>query len=607
MKFLAGSAGGYGDVDGTGTSARFNGPVGIVADGAGNLYVTDGSPGGPIRKITAAGVVTTFAGSISQGSADGSGKDAGFSDPKGIRIDSAGNLYVADTGNSTIRKVTPDAVVTTLAGSAGGWGSQDGTGPAATFFEPYALAVDSSGFVYVADSNNNEVRKISPQGVVTTLVPAKTGLYGPSGIAVNAAGTVYVSNTYGGNIQQVTPAGVMTTLTSSLFSTCAEPWGLIVNTAGTLFVADSTAILQVSPGGAVTPISGACQPVGSDFAASFFGAADIAMDSTGTMYVTDQFNNRIDKVTPAGVVTTFAGAASANGNADGTGAAALFNSPSAVAADAAGDVYVADTNNSSIRKVTPDGIVTTLNVSLAGKPTGITLGSDNSLYVTLLEEVDKISPQGALTKLAGGVAGSTDGTGGAARFNAPSGIAINGAGVVYVADLGNCTVRAMTPAGVVTTLAGSAGECSASVDGTGSAARFQGPTDVAVDSAGNVYVSDVTQAVAQGGSQQVLIRKVTPQGTVTTIVPNGSLGFLGDGALACDAAGNLYIADALKHEVNKVTPQGALSTAVGSVTPFGLAFAPAPATLSWPTAVAVLSTGQLVIVDGNALVQTEGL
>lgn len=468
--------------------------------------------------------------------------------------------------------------------------------------------MDGSGFVYVADTNNNEIRKITPQGVVTTLIGPKAGLYGPSGIAVNAAGTVYVSNTYGGAIQQITPAGVMTTLTSSFGSSCAEPWGLIVSAAATIYVADNAAIQEVAPGGAVTTVAGVCQPVGPDVAAGFFGATDIAMDATGTMYVTDRFNNRIVKVTSAGVMTTFAGAASANGNADGTGAAALFNYPSAVVADASGNVYVADYGNSAIRMVTPQGVVTTLGVQLAGKPSGIAIGGDNSLYITLLQEVDKISPQGVLTKFAGGAAGSADGTAGAAQFNAPAGAAINSAGVLYVADSGNCTVRAITPAGVVTTLAGMAGQCIASVDGSGSAARFQGPYSIAVDAVGNIFVSDVTQYVAQGSTMQVLIRKVTPQGTVTTIVPNGTISVItGGGALSCDGAGNLYVADSNHHEIRKVTPQGAISTAVGSVTPYGLAFAPQPATLSSPTALTVLTTGQIVIVDGYALVQTEGL
>ena len=249
------------------------------------------------------------------------------------------------------------------------------------------------------------------------------------------------------------------------------------------------------------------------------------------MYVTDRFNNRIVKVTPAGVMTTFAGAASANGNADGSGAAARFDHPSALVADASGDVYVADRGNSEIRKVTPQGVVTTLGVQLAGEPSGIALGSDGSLYTTVLQEVDKITPQGVLLNFAGGTAGSADGTAGAAQFNGPAGVAINSAGVLYVADSGNCTVRAITPAGVVTTLAGMAGQCSASVDGSGSAARFQGPYSIAIDSNGNIFVSDVGQNVAQDSTVQSLIRKVTPQGTVTTIVPDGTIGVIsGDGS-----------------------------------------------------------------------------
>ena len=166
---LAGLAGSQGSADGTGSAARFAWPIGVAVDSTGNVYVADNG-NDTIRKVTPAGVVTTLAGLAgSSGSADGTGSAARFYGPSGVAVDSAGNVYVADTGNYTIRKVTPAGVVTTLAGLAGTEGSADGTGSAARFSYPSGVAVDSAGNVYVADTGNNTIRKVTPAGVVTTL------------------------------------------------------------------------------------------------------------------------------------------------------------------------------------------------------------------------------------------------------------------------------------------------------------------------------------------------------------------------------------------------------------------------------------------------------
>lgn len=609
LNLLAGSIGGPGHLDGSGAAARFSGPAGVVADSAGNLYVTDGVDGGMIRKITPAGAVTTFVGSTIGGSADGTGAAAAFYWPTGIAIDIAGNLYVTDTGGGTVRKVTPEGVVTTLAGS---------------FFEPEALALDSSGTVYVADSQNDEIRKITPQGLVTTFVAKSAGLLGPEGIAVNAAGTVYVSDTYSAVIRQITPEGTMTTLAGSGNGGCSsgmgssatfyQPQGMSVNAAGIIYVADtvSAIISKVTPEGLVTAVAGACRQWGSADGtapvARFAGPGDVAVGAGGVLYVADSFNNTIRQISASGVVTTIAGAASVSGNADGTGAGALFASPSAIVADTNGDLYVADTGNSEIRRITPQGVVTTLAAQLEAAPYGIGVGGDGSIYITEpgQELVQKITPQGVVINLAGGTYGSANGTGSAAQFNGPAGLAVNSAGIVYVADTNNCTLRAITPGGVVTTLAGTANQCGASVDGAGAAARFQAPTSVALDAVGNIYVSDGSASTSVGRPPtETLIREVTPQGAVTTLVSGAGLSFAGYGNLAIDGAGNLYVADTNNHEVRKITPQG--STIIGTATRYGIALDPLPAALGSPAALAVLPTGQLAITDGNAILVTEGL
>ncbi|HEX7837343.1 MAG TPA: NHL repeat-containing protein [Kofleriaceae bacterium] len=494
-------------MDGTGAIAHFSGPFGVAVDGAGNVYVADAG-NCTIRKVTAAGVVTTLAGTPGMpGSADGTGATARFFSPLSVAVDTAGNLYVADAGNYTIRKVTAAGVVTTLAGTAGMLGSADGTGAAARFF-PAGVAVDTAGNVYVAEEGNNTIRKITAAGVVTTLA-GMAGMPGsadgtgaaarfnaPTGVAVDSTGNLYVADQSNHTIRKVTATGVVTTLagTAGIFGSAdgtgaaasfAFPQGIAVDTAGNAYVTDTLfdhTIRKITPAGVVTTLAGLAGIAGSvdglGAAARFNNPAGVTVDSAGNVYVADSNNSSIRKVTAAGVVTTLAGTASMFGSADGTGADARFNDPAGVVIDSAGNVYVADRDNSTIRKVTPAGVVTTL----AGTASRV---------------------------------GGADGTGADARFYGPRGVAVDSIGNVYVADSGTSTIRKVAPAGVVTTLAGTAG-MTGSADGTRSAARFDHPTGVAVDSAGNVYVAD---------SGNSTIRKVTPTGTTTTVA--GTAGMAG--------------------------------------------------------------------------------
>jgi hypothetical protein len=545
---------GPGDADGLGSLARFRGLRGAAVDSAGNVYVAD-SVNHTIRKVTPGGVVTTLAGLAgSQGSADGTGSAALFNQPSGAAVDGAGNVYVADTSNHTIRKVTPGGVVTTLAGLAGSQGSDDGTGSAARFYVPSGVAVDSAGNVYVADSVNFTIRKVTPGGAVTTLA----GLARSSGSADGTGSAARFS----------------------------YPSGVAVDSTGNVCVADSGTIRKVTPVAVVTTLAGVAGSRGSadgtGSAARFHLPYDVAVDRAGNGYVADADNNTIRKVTPGGVVTTLAGLAESPGSDDGTGSAARFNDPYGVAVDSAGNVYVADSGNFTIRKVTPGGVVTTL-AGLAGYggsadgmgsaarfycPWGVAVDSAGNVFVADSKNhtIRKVTSGGVVTTLAGlaGSQGSDDGTGSAARFRYPWGVDVDSAGNVYVADAYNHTIRKMTPAGVVTTLAGLAGSYG-SDDGTGSAARFRYPKGVAVDSAGNVYAAD---------SKNSTIRKVTPGGVVTTLAgAAGSYPFMGtqvytgsaDGTgsaaqfcwpsgVAVDSAGNLYVADTFNNTIRLGRP-----------------------------------------------------
>jgi streptogramin lyase len=648
---LAGDVGVRGTLDGVGTAALFNSPGAVAVDSSGNVFVADTS-NGVIRKITPSGVVTTLAGAAGfLGSTDGTGTAARFGSPTALAIDGSGNIFVTDTGNETIRKVTQAGVVTTLAGSAGTAGIADGTGTSATFNSPIGIAVDGSGNLYVGDTSSHDVRKITSGGVVTTFAGYAGGLgstdgtgtailfNSPQGVAVDSAGNVYVADSGNNTIRKITPAGASTTLAGTVglkgatdgTGTAAQfnfPTGVVVDSSGNLYVADdaNNTIRKITPGGVVTTFAGAPSNAGwangTGAAAQFNNPTGMTMDGSGNLYVADAGNNTIRKIAPGAVVTTVAGSATdkTNSSRDGQLILARFNGPTGVAIDGAGNLLVADTGNSEIRLVSPTGIVSTIaglpgNRGLAdgtgsgaqlNQPEGIALDGSGVAYVadTYNNAVRKVTLNGIVTTLAGTASsrGSADGTGAAARFNSPRGTATDAAGNVYVADVVNDTIRKVTPAGVVTTVAGLPGT-TGTTDGTGSAARFTSPSGVAVDGSGHLWVVDT-------GNE--LIRMVSPAGVVTTVAgvsgPAGSTDGTGTGALfssplgiATDSAGNAYVSDTGNNTIRKVTPAGVVTTLAGQAGSAGTTDAGGTAALfSGPTAVAVDGSGNVYVADtGN--------
>jgi sugar lactone lactonase YvrE len=543
---LAGTAGVEGSADGTGAAARFNYPQGIATDTAGNVYVAEWG-NAIIRKITPAGVVTTLAGTAGvQGSADGTGPAAQFRGPFGVATDSAGNVYVADLYNANIRKITPRGVVTTFAGTAGVTGTADGTGGAAQFSGPQGVATDAAGNVYVADTWGETIRKITPARVVTTLagsggagnadgVGVAAQFDNPQGIATDSEGNIYVADAYNNAVRKITPAAVVTTLAGDAQATpsCGyangvgeaarfcDPQGVATDAEGNIYVADSsnTEIRKVTPTGVVTTFAGQTQLYGD---ADGVGAAarfsnpigGIAADAAGDLYIGDYGNSTIRKITAPAVVTTFAGTARAYGNVDGTGSAAQFNGPLGLTTDAAGNVYVADTGNNEIRKITSSAVVTTLAQAPLAQAVAVDVAGNvyapgDLSGLPWVCGILKFTPAGVATTFAGTdgpSCGSADGIGAAAQFRDAEGIAIDGAGNLYVADTYNYTIRKITPDSVVTTLAGQVG-VPGSADGKGAAAQFVLPSALVADAAGDVYVADATT-----------VRKVTPAGVVSTVV-----------------------------------------------------------------------------------------
>ena len=648
---VAGSSGNKGGRDGSGSVARFNKPQGLAVDGSGNIYVAD-KDNDTIRKITPEGMVTTVAGSAgNSGSNDGPASEARFSHPFGVAVDGSGCIYVADMSNDTIRKITPDGMVTTVAGCAGIRGKKDGPGNLARFSLPVGVAVDGSANVYVADMNNETIRKIAPDGMVTTLAgsPGDHGnadgigtaarFFAPYGVAVDARGNIYVADSLNGTIRKITPDGMVTTLAGSAgvigssdgagsSARFRGPMGVAVDGNGNLYVADSQnyTIRKITRAAVVAPpmsgdeqapaqalkvtVNAASESASGDKDSSiavttFAGSAGhstskdslgstavfsipsgVALDGSGNLYVTDSPDSTIRKMTPDGMVTTVAGSSGNKGSTDGPGSAARFNSPEGLEVDGSGNIYVADKDNDTIRKITPEGMVTTVagsagnsgstdglaNAARFSHPYGLALDGSGNLYVADIsnDTIRKIAPDGMVTTVAGGagIRGSTDGSASAARFNHPYGVTVDGSGNLYVADKDNYTIRKITPGGIVTTLAGSSGYIGSN-DGIGGAARFKGPVGAAVDRSGNLYVTDMDNDT---------IRKVTPDGMVTTVA--GSAGVVGssDGTgssarfrgpmgVAVDGNGNLYVADSQNYTIRKITRKTVVTSPVSDAVP----------------------------------------
>ena len=306
-------------VDGIGARAKFNFPCDLVLDPEGNLYVSD-QANHSIRKITPRGVVSTYAGTGVPGQANGYRLNAKFNHPYGLALDREGNLYVGDVANHRIRKISPDGMVTTLAGKTKGFLDQKGL--QAKFNHPYGLAVDDEKNVYVADSYNNKIRKIAPDGTVTTLAGSgndgyvdgmglEAEFYVPIGIVIDAHGNTYVGDEGNSSIRKVAPGGQVTTLAGNgKFSfadgvgreaTFNAPGGIAIDASGNLYVADylNNCIRRVTPSGEVRKIAGNLEKGFADgrpSEAQFYYPFGLAVDAEGTIYVGDQYNHRIRKI-----------------------------------------------------------------------------------------------------------------------------------------------------------------------------------------------------------------------------------------------------------------------------------------------------------------------
>jgi len=623
---FAGVISGIGNVDNTSpTAARFYRPYSVAVDASGNMFVADRA-NNVIRKITTAGVVSTWAGTEDvAGNADGPGSAAQFNDPTGLAVAASGNLYVADRGNSNIRMISPTGVVSTFSGTgtSGNNNGTSGSSPAPSYFNPLAVAVDAAENVYVADSGNNSIRKIAPAApgaLPVTVTTLATGFSSPGGVAVDAAGVVYLADTGNGAIKKIT-SGTLTTLAPGFTS----PMGIAVDTSApvNVYVSDAggNMISTVnSSTGVVTPFagwgnhSGSAEGFGSQPAANtsigtapeFDFPTGIALGSagnptSGNAFVADFNNNTIRKIPitastpPSSTLTTstYAGKSGTPGLADGTLiGSALFSLPAGVAVDGSGHIYVADSNNNAIRELfpaTPATGATTLVLTPPAlkSPTGVAVdtGSGN-IYVADSgnDAIQVISGNTTVTTL---VAGTT--------FKSPYGVAVDTAGNVYVADTGNNLVKKVTLSapgvGTATTLPGS----------------YNQPFAVAVDSAtGIIYVADTYNNAIQmvsGGASSTLAGSATGAPGFKDDVGTSALFNHPNGVTVDPATGNVYVSDSANQAVRMIATKGAAAgtvvTLAGVGTVGNLVMGILPAGLAFPHGI-VLDPSLTIDGSGNS-------
>ena len=599
---------GYSGDGGPATSASLSLAFGVAVDSLGNVFIAD-TLNQRVRKVTVStGVITTVAGNGVAGFSGDSGlaTSASLNNPTGVAVDASGNLYIADRDNHRIRKVTA-GTITTVAGNGTGAFSGDGTATSISLNQPSGVAV-SGTVVFIADTLNNRIRKLTNGAIATVAGDGTAGFSGdgagatsaalanPTGVAVDAFGNFYIADS-SNRIRKVTGTTISTVAGSGSFSfsgddgaatsaALASPFSVAADGSGNVFIADSAnSRVRKVAGTTITTFAGNGSfkyggDSGSALSASMSSPTSVAMDASGNLFIADSANNRIRKVTVStGVITTFAGTGQYGFGGDaGPAASALLNVPTGVAVDRGSTgLYVADVFNHRIRKVDfTTGIITTvvgdgfgrfsgdglgpLGSSL-NQPSAVTFDALGNLYIadTKNQRIRKVSG-GVITTVAGTGTGAYSGdriAASSATLNNPTAVAVDSAFNIYIADRDNQRVRKVTAAtGLITTVAGNGTPGYSGDGGAATSALLNFPSGVAVDSAGNISIADRNNHV---------IRKVTvATGTINTIAGSGSFGLAGDGGLAAfsslgapegvlvDASGSLVIADTANDRVRKV-------------------------------------------------------
>jgi len=600
---------GYSGDGGAATLAQLNGPNGVAVDSAGNVFVADGG-NWRVRKISN-GVITTVVGNGTYGSSGdgGSATSAQLELPNGLAIDGLGNLFIADFSANRIRKVA-NGIITTVAGNGtAGFSGDGGSGASAELSQPQFVAVDPSNNLYIADTGNNRVRKVSAGGIISTLAGVGTAGYsgdggpaanaqlqGPQGVAVDQAGNVFIADSNNYRIRKVSPAGVISTVvgnggngttgdggpaTSASINGSA---GISVDTTGNIFLASyySSTIREIS-NGVINTVAGTGALFSGDNGAApsaqLGNPGGVAVDKSGNLFIADG-NSRVRKVAANGIITTVAGNGSCCGGVlSGVPALGPNVSPQRVTVDGSGNLYITDFF-SAVRKIS-NGTITTVagngqsgfggdggtatSAQIASTPGGVAVDNLGNVYFadTGNNRVRKVS-NGIISTVAGnGTAGFTgdNGPATAAELSVPVGVAVDTAGNLYIADAQNNRIRKVTfsgnsTSGIITTFAGNGTAAFSGDNGLATSAQLQYPTGVAVDAQGNVFIAD---------TYNHRVRKVSSSGIITSVAGNG-LGYSGDcgpassaqvfnpSDVAVDSSGNVFIADSINNAIRRLQP-----------------------------------------------------
>ncbi|MGO9228973.1 MAG: hypothetical protein ACLQKA_07165 [Bryobacteraceae bacterium] len=612
-----GTAGLSGD-GGPATAAQLNHPYGLAVDKAGDLYIADYG-NNLVRMASPDGTIATIAGTGVEGyqGEDGLAAKARLYAPRNLALDAAGNLYISEFEGHRVRKVTPatatsPGVISTVAGTGiAGYNGDGGIAIMVQLNHPAGLAVDASGALYIADSQNDCVRTVLPNGIMYTAV--KPGASTPAGpqIDPNSPASVVVVQSlivvsgWASPIVNAFPASGAALGSSFAGQGTAgfsgdggpatsaelmqEPHDLAIDPQGNVFIADGMRVREVNAAGIVSTVAGdGYRTTLGDGAlatsAVMYQPSAVAFDSSGDLFISDTGTERVRIVLTSGNIMTLAGNGIAGYTPDGVAAtAAELNAPMGLAMDPSNHLFVADTNNERVREISAGTIYTFAGTGTAGRgneglapgdmplyaPRGVCIGSDGSVYIadTNNSRVLVAPPGGVVTTFAGNGSPGYTGDGDLAPYsqlNLPSACALDGSGDLYIADTGNHTVREVSGStGAIATVAGT-GACGFSGDGdAATSAALCSPGGVAADGNGNIFIADTGNHA---------IRMVTPDGAIHTIAGQGTPGFSGDGGPAVsaslslpsgmllDGAGNLYFADSGNNRVRRLTPPGGVVT-----------------------------------------------
>ncbi len=591
----------------TATIATLTNPVGVACDSNGNVYVSvEGL--NQIIKIGSNGIATPYAGTGSHGfSGDGGPATSAFlNNPTGLAVDANGNLFIADTNNNRIRKVSANGIISTVAGSSlSNWSGDGGPATSAGLNAPLAVAVDTSGDLFIADTSNSAVRMVKTNGIISTIagsgtasaggdngLASKAGLDQPAGVAVDTLGDIYISDTFNEEVRIVTPNGMINEFvgqnaeagstgdngyaSSALLN---HPTSIVLDASQNVYILDSEnyRVRRVSPAGLITNVAGSGVEGGAGDQGIATGASldpqGIAVDLHDNLYIADGLNNRVREVVAAsGLIVDFAGTGLTNITPRGL----IVND---------NVIYYSDSTSNRVRILYLATNETTVfagngTASYAGDsgsavsaelnaPEGLAMDKSGNIYIadSQNQRIRKVDTQGTITTVAGNGTAAFGGDGGSgtnAELDNPSDVAVDSSGNLYIADTGNQRIRKLTSAGVISTVVGGGTDLSGS--GAGTNESLSAPQGVTVEPAGTVLISDTSHN---------RILRLQSDGTIELVAGTGTAGFSGDGGpatsaklrspegLSEDSTGNIYVADSLNDAIRQIGTDGIIATISG--------------------------------------------